>query len=198
MIDMPFSTDFASASPALIDFGSVLRPATGAKIQRIDRPGNRFKIAVSMPIKTSDDARPIIADLIAGKTEGIRIYYPLQYETQGYPGNSVIDGAGQTGNAIHLRNMTPNHAVKKGYWLSIVDPTGQHYLHNAHAAVIVGEDGKATLPIRTALRYPFPDGSVVHLARPMVEGLVDGSDLAWSLALGGLIDNISFTIEEVA
>jgi len=197
MIELPYETKFSAASVSVVDFGGVLRPATGARLQRVDRPGARFAAAMSIPISTTAEARALVADLVAAKFQGVRIYYPLQYESQGYPGNPVVDGSGQSGKTLRIRNLTANYGAKKGYFLSVVDPSGQHYFHQIGAKFIAGSDGRATFPIETALRYPFPDGCSVRLARPMIEGLI-GDDISWTLALGGLVDTINFTIEEAA
>ncbi|QUT07910.1 hypothetical protein KFK14_11275 [Sphingobium phenoxybenzoativorans] len=196
MISFPRDLEISDAVPSIIDFGGVLRPATGAELQKINRQGSRFKIAVQLPVATSADAREIVSDLIDAKLEGGRIYYPLQYENQGYPGQPVVDGAEQSGKTLRIRGLTPNYAVKKGYWLSLEDASGQHYLYNVRAHGIATSDGRLTIPISPMHRKPLPDGARVHIADPQVEGLIDGDEQSWHLALAGLVDSISFTIEE--
>ena len=45
------------------------------------------------------------------------------------------------------------------------------------------------------LRIPFADGDKVHLAKPMIEGFIDGDELSWEMSLAHH-HHISFTIEE--
>jgi len=198
MIDFGADLKIAAATAVLLDFGGVLRPATGAALQKVERLGSRYRIDVTLPVTQTREGREIISDLIAAKREGGRIFFPLQYEDQGYPGDPVVNGANQTGLTLALRGLTPHHAVKKGYWLSIEDADGQHYLHNVRAHAVASSTGLITLGIEPMLRVPFANGAKVHLARPQVEGLIDGDSQSWSYALGGLVDSISFSIEEAA
>ena len=195
MIELPSHASPNLATPTLIDFGGVLRPSTGAKLLRVNRAGSRFRVAMTLPVQSAEDARIIVARLIAAKTEGLRVTYPLQGIDQGAPGAPVVFGAGQSGNTIDLRGLTPGYLAREGFWLSIVRD-GQHYLHVVRApGAIANNDGEIALPISPNLRVPFPDDAVVHLGRPMIEGLIEG-DVSWDLALAGLVDGIGFVIEE--
>ncbi|MGK2908569.1 MAG: hypothetical protein ACSLE1_01995 [Sphingobium sp.] len=197
MIELPDGVHPNSATPALVDFGGVMRPATGAKILRLNRGGNRYRVAMTLPVRTAENARLIISDLLSAKAEGLRVEYPLQNVDQGLPGNFVVNGAGQAGNTIALRGGTPHYAAKKGFWLTIYDATGQGYLHNVKSQAVANVSGTMTIVITPNLRMPFADGARVNFTNPTIEGLVD-SDATWELALGGLTDGISFVIEEAA
>lgn len=202
MITLPPGAVPNSADPALIDFGGIIRPATGAKILRLDRGGNRYRVAMTLPVRSGEDARRVVARLLAAKSEGLKVEYPLQGVYQGTPYRSdgttfVVDGAGQSGNTILLRGGTPRYTAKEGFWLTIHDgdSDAQGYLHNVKAQVIADASGNIELTITPNLRIPFPDGAHVELAKPTIEGLVEG-DISWSLAIGELVDSLSFTIEE--
>ncbi|MBM3927311.1 MAG: hypothetical protein FJ335_02475 [Sphingomonadales bacterium] len=124
--------------------------------------------------------------------------YPLLSVVQHVFGAPVVDGAGQAGETLSVRGLSPRTAVREGYWASIEDADGQHYLHNIGAGVMADADGKAVLDVSdTMLRRPFADGARVHLNVPMIEGVITGDDVAWRLA----IDHntaIEFEIEEAA
>jgi hypothetical protein len=197
MIELPTGVHPNGATPTLLDFGGVMRPATGAKILRLDRAGNRFRVAMTLPIRPGDDARRIIARLLAAKSEGLKVEYPLQGVYQGTPGDFVVDGAGQSGNTIALRGGTPHYAAKEGFWLTIYDEADQGYLHNVKAVALADASGDILLTVTPNLRVPFADGARVELSEPTIEGLVE-SDISWDLALGELVDSLSFTIEEAA
>jgi hypothetical protein len=192
MIDLP--TAAMTAVPALLDNGLLQRTAFGGASNRLNRKGNRYRVQFTVGPFYSDVGRGWVSDLIAGKTEGVRIAYPLP-QSQGSPGNVLIDGAGQEGTSIDVKGGTPGHFVKKGYWLSIENDDGRHYLHNVRAGVRFAADGTATLEIRPELRHPFDDEAVVHLAKPYIEGWVDGDEWAWSVNADQVVP-ISFTVEE--
>lgn len=197
MIELPPGAIPNGADPALLDFGGIIRPATGAKILRLDRGGNRYKVAMTLPVRSGDDARRIVARLLAAKSEGLKVEYPLQGVYQGTPGNFVVDGAGQSGNTVLLRGGTPHYAAKEGFWVTIHNGTAetQGYLHNVKVQAIADASGDMEVIITPNLRIPHPDGAHVEFAAPTIEGLVE-SDISWSLALGELVDSLSFTIEE--
>ena len=197
MITLPEGVVPNGADPTLLDFGGIIRPSTGAKILRLDRGGNRYRVAMTLPIRSGEDARRVVSRLLAAKSEGMKVEYPLQGVYQGTPGSFVVDGAGQSGNTILLRGGTPHYAAKEGFWLTIHDgdATTQGYLHNVKAQSIADGSGGMELIVTPNLRIPFADGAHVEFAKPTIEGLVDG-DVSWSLAIGELVDSLSFVVEE--
>jgi hypothetical protein len=197
MIEFPPFAVPDTATPAMLDFGGTLRPALGGPIQRVNRQGSRYQVAMTFPPFAGErEGRIVLARLLRAKQEGGRVEYPLP-SPQPVSGSTVVDGADQTGSTLAVRGIQPHTAILEGWWLSIEDATGQHYLHNIGGAVVAGADGKVAIPITPMLRSPFADGCIVHLVRPMVEGLVDGDTLSWSVSVENDI-GIAFTIEEAA
>jgi hypothetical protein len=143
------------------------------------------------------EARVFVSRLLDAKSEGLRIEFPLIDVDQGLPGSPVVDGAGQAGKTLDIRGLTPYYGFKEGFWLSIEDASGQHYLHNCRSNLVTGSDGKATIDITPALRTPFADGATIHLAKPMIEGFVDGNEWSWQIPVDKLIA-LSVPIEEAA
>lgn len=197
MIEFPADVVPNSATPSLIDFGGVIRPATGGETLQLLRLGNRYRVEMTLPTETAEARLVAISRLRKAKREGLRVPYPLQGVDQAGGGLLVVDGAGQTGNSINLRGGTPGFVIREGFWLSIQRTDGRHYLHGADAERTISSEGKVSLPIGPNLRWPFADGATVHLSEPMIEGILD-SDVSWNIALGNLIDGIGFAIEEVA
>ena len=195
MIELPSCPAPNGASPSLYDRGYTVEGAAGGASLRVDRPGSRYRIAVTYPVMDAETARIFVSRLIRAKSQGLRIPYPLQGVNQGSAGAPVVDGADQQGTSIAIRNCTPGHRFKEGYWLSIEGADGQHYLDNIAATVDAGADGTCTLPLSLPLRTPFADGAAVHAAKPMIEGLVEGDEVNWNLALAGLAQ-LSFAIRE--
>ncbi len=196
MVELPDCPAPNGAQPALIDFSLTQRPSTGAAVLKVHRKGSRYRAMISYPPMLPSVSRVFVSRLLKAKREGLRIPYPL-IEPQGAPGNPVVNGAGQTGTTLNIRGLTPGYAIKEGYWLSIEDANGQHYLHNAGAAVRASASGTASLPISPELRVPFADGATIHLAKPMIEGFVDGNEWSWQIPLERFIA-IEFPIEEAA
>ena len=181
------------ASPSLMDFGIVQR-SQGAT-DYIPRKGSRFMVSCSYGPYYPSKARSVIAKLIAGKRKGIRIAYPL-LESQGAPGLPVVDGT-PSGHELTLRGVTAGYVCREGYWLSIEDENGQHYLHNVEVGGRADAAGELTISVNPELRVPFADGDSVHLAKPFVEGIVQGDEWGWELSVNRVVP-IQFAIEERA
>lgn len=196
MIDLPLDPSPRGATPALMDFGAILRGPLGGPLQRVDRLGNRWRISVTMPPLKGAVARIWLARLVRGKSEGVRMPLPLQGFDPGAPGSPLVDGAGQAGRALAIRNATPNYAFREGQFFSIVTG-GRHHLTMVDGEVIVGADGKATLPISPALRVQHLDGDALAVGGPMIEGMIVGDELAWEMQLAHFT-GLSFDVEEVA
>lgn len=197
MITLPESPAPNGVSPRLLDYGSIMRPALGGAALRIDRAGSRFGAEISFPPMKPDLARVFVSRLLDAKSEGLRIEFPLIGVHQGYPGSPVVNGAGQSGKSLAIAGLNVGYAFKEGYWLSIEDADGQHYLHNCRSNVVADGSGEATIVITPALRVPFADGATIHLAKPMIEGLVDGEDWNWQIPVERLIALV-VPIEEAA
>lgn len=196
MIELPADPSPREVVPALRDFGLTIEPSTGAAASRVERKGSRFRAQVTYPPMTPDDAEVFVSRLLRGKRLGVRIPMPL-IRPQGSPGSPVVDGAGQSGFTLAVRGLSPGYTVKEGYWLSIEDSTGQHYLHKTAGAVMADASGDAEIEIEPALRKAFADGDTIHLAVPMIEGLVQGNEWEWTIPVEKLVV-VQFGLAEVA
>jgi hypothetical protein len=194
MIEFPPLPAPNGCTPSLIDYGGPLRSALGGATQKIDRLGSRFRVDLTYPPMEEVDGRIFISRLIRAKREGLRAEYPLLSVNQGLPGSPLVNGSGQAGYALAAKGLTPNYVGKEGYWLSIVRD-GQHYLHNVAANFAADATGLASISIFPALRVPFLNNDVIHLGKPMIEGIVDGDEIGWQMSLAHHIE-FSVTIEE--
>ena len=197
MIELPDHLGPSSATPALLDFGVTLRPATGGPVQKVQRAGSRYRVEFTLPAMYADDARVFVSRLIEAKRIGhLVIPFPLAI-SQGAPGSPVVDGAGQTGTTLNIRGLIPGYLFREGYWLTIKDAYGQRYLFNCRSTVPADTNGEATIKIEPPLRVPHPDGAQILLANPEIEGFLDGGEWTWTISPTGITE-LSFTVEEVA
>tara|TARA_R110000787_G_scaffold94640_5_gene197461 strand:+ start:148 stop:741 length:594 start_codon:yes stop_codon:yes gene_type:complete len=186
-----------AATPQPVEYGAVLRASHGGKAQQLIRPGSRFRARVSWPPMKPDAARILLSRLLAALDTGVRIIWPLIGVNQGVSGAPVVDGAGQTGTTIAIRGLTAGAVVKEGYWISLIDGAGQHYLHNARADRVASGGGLISLPIFPALRASFADGASVLISQPKFEGLIIDA-FSWDITIEKVIEGISLIIEEAA
>lgn len=198
MIELPAWAVPNGAAPIYQDFGGFLTPSLGGEVQRIDRMGNRFGIAVTFPpIVGKQRGRILVSRLIRGKTEGIRIEYPLLDFNPGAPGAVLVDGAGQAGRGLNVKGANPHYAFREGQPFSIVDGSGRHYLHFVDAEVIASATGTASLSISPMLRFEFANGATCHFGKPMIEGFIMGEEWRWAMSVERFI-GIEFEIMERA
>lgn len=196
MIALPDGVGPGDASPALMDFGFLQRTGSGGETTRINRMGSRYRVGFTFGPYHSAVGNLMVARLLAAKSEGIRLPYPL-LESQGAPGAPLVDGAGQSGSTLLLKGLTPGYVCREGYWLSIVDENGRHYLHNVRTGGRASGAGALSAGITPMLRWPYLNNAVVHLAKPMIEGWVEGDEWAWRLSVDQVIP-IEFSVEEAA
>lgn len=198
MIELPDWAVPNGAEPFLVDFGGFLTPALGGEVQRIDRMGNRFGVSLSFPpVRGKDRGRILVSRLIRAKTEGIRIEYPLLDFAPGQPGAVAVDGAGQTGRTLVVKDAEPFYAFREGQPFSIENAGGRHYLHFVDGEVIADTNGDAELSISPMLREEFADGDLCHFAKPMIEGFIHGEEWRWQMMLERLIP-VQFEVRERA
>ncbi|KQN93849.1 hypothetical protein ASE95_02785 [Sphingomonas sp. Leaf231] len=194
MIELPDWAVPNAATPSLVDAGGVMRSPLNTAALKVNRLGSHYRVSLGFPPYEPEQGRVVVSRLIRGQRVGLRVPYPI-FVDQGEPGAPVTDGAAQSGLTLNLRGLAPGYVAREGYWLSIVDPTGQHYLHNVADDAVAGADGRMVLPLSEMLRVPFQNGAAVHLATPMVEGIVEGNSRAWNLAVDRTT-SIEFAIEE--
>lgn len=192
MIELPGFATSGNFAPTFLDAGFTQRGVQS--LARINRKGGRYKIAFSYGPYVPEQARVMVSRLIAGKQEGLRLALPLLH-SQGSPGAPLLNGAVTTGREIVLDGLTPGYVCSEGFWLSLVKD-GRHYLHSVGLGGTANGAGQLTLELNELLRDSFPDNTVVNLAAPMVEGLVEGDEWAWQVAVNRVVP-IEFAIEEV-
>ncbi len=193
MIELPASPAPNGMEPALLDYGLIQR---GASSLRVNRAGNRWRIAFSYPPMQPDKARTFTGRLTRAKRDGVKVALPL-IVPQGAPGVTVVDGAGQSGTTLAVRGFNAGYPIKEGFWLTAIDADGVGYLHQVAETVRADASGEATLSIDPPLRTPLLDGAAIELGEPWIEGFIDGEEWGWSIPVSRLV-SVGFTVEEYA
>lgn len=194
MLELPAGVIVSGFMPTPVDYGFSIEPSTGAEINRQDRKGNRYAVVVEIAPMRPDLARVVVSRLMRARYEGLQLPYVLQV-SQGSPGSVQVNGADQAGTSLLIKNATPGYVCKEGYWLSIENAAGRHYLHNVAASATVAGDGTATLTLCEQLRHEFANNAAVHIAKPMIGGLVMGDEMQWQLSIHQAMP-ISFILME--
>lgn len=196
MIELPAEFVPREAMPQLLDFGMLLRPASGAPALRVNRTGSRFILQVAFPPMVPEKARQFAALMQVAKREGLRMAFPLMGLVQG-GGAAKVDGSGAAGTSLPLKEMTPGYMVRQGMWLSVEDADGTRCLHCAVEPARVDGDGKVTLTIEPPLRVALVDDDDVNVSAPTIEGWIT-SDVGWTLPVNRIVSGLGFTLEESA
>ena len=150
-----------------------------------------------MPPMRMDDVRVFLSRLQQGRTQVLRMAYPLLGVVQGPAlGAPLVNGGSASGLTLPLRGLRVGAIIREGWWITVMDAAGNRYLHSTTGIVIADGSGHASVPIYPMLRAPLADGATVLLENPTVEGLVT-SALSWNLNVDRLVP-LAFTLEEVA
>lgn len=200
MIDLPQWPGPSGAVPRVLDFGGFLEGAGGAETQRANGLGNRYAVALTYPpLESEKEGRIFVNRLIKGQQEGARLDFPLADFDPGNPNQAngspiVVDGAGQAGRLLAIQNVQPAYGFVEGQPVSL-EIDGQHYFDFVAETAIAGADGKVTIRLSQMLRRPPTAGSILHVAKPMIEGFIMGDSLSWEIALNRKL-SIAFEIRE--
>jgi hypothetical protein len=195
MIDLPSYPQPASATASELDFGVLLSPPTGGEDQRLNRLGNRHRFQVTMPpMPSAKLGRQWLVALKRAKKEGGRIMFPLLDFDPGYPGNVLVNGGTATGSTLPVKGASPAYVFRAGQPFSI-ETLGRHYLYFNAVEVIADSSGNATLTIDPPLRTQPANNDVCHFDEPMIEGFIEGDELAWQMSVARVL-GFDFTIRE--
>jgi hypothetical protein len=187
---------FISATPSLVDFGGVLTPALGGAEQRINRLGSRFQIAMVVDFDTDEEARRFGQRLRMAKREGALQRFVQIGVKPTAVGTPLVDGAVAGGTTLPIKGLLPGYALLEGQFFSII-VGGRRYLHSAAEQAIADDSGDLEITIDPALRISLAGNEVIEIAKPMIEGLVDGDEVSWEHASNSH-EPFAYVIREMA
>lgn len=192
MQQLPVKPSPNGMTPTLVDPGFIQR---GSSALRVDRPGSHWAIDFVFPLMTVDGARAFISKLLRAKRQGLQINIPLLVH-QGIPGSPVVDGAVlAAGSTLSVRGLTPGYPVKEQYWFTVTEADGTAYLHSVVETVVADALGEAVLEIEPPLRAPFVDGDTIHMAKPFMQGFIEGQGYSWTVRSDRFIE-LTVKVEE--
>lgn len=150
-----------------------MTPTTGGENQRQDRVGTRHAISFDIPVlRYAWCGAGMAADLAVGRTgEGATMIIPEPGIPAVNYGASKVNGSGQLGRSISVKNLEPGVIIKKGKWLNLI-VNGRYYAYFTTAQVTVPGGGVATLPIYPMIRRSALNDSEVRLVDPLIQGLI--------------------------
>lgn len=196
MIELPSDPGPQDAEPFFIDYSAQLIPPLGGEFQQVNRLGSRYGLSVKMPPLRDLERRQWVQRLLRGKVEGVRMEFPLLDSDPGVVGDPLVNGAGALGFSLNLKNCQAGYVFRENQYFSLYSG-GKHYLHSVTSEVVVPATGLVTLTVFPALRKVPADNDPVHFRRPMIEGMIQGNELRWRMALTHDIE-IGFEIREIA
>jgi hypothetical protein len=195
MIELPFWARMASFECTLDDRG--FNQEGLSTTDYIPRKGSKYIASFSYgPFQDPSEARVMESRLMQAKLSGgVRIPLPLLW-SQGNPGAPVVDGEVLTGRVLPIKGLVGGYIAKEGYWLS-VEVSGQHYLHKVAIGGQANGDGELSVTLAEMLRVELEGDEVIYLARPMIEGVIDGESVGFGYDVNRVV-SIAFTVKEKA
>lgn len=177
-----------------IKTGRVARSGIGGAALPLANLGDHWAIEVDAGAMGAGCGRALLADIVRGDGEPVRVEIPqLDIET-GPAGAPKVNGAGQNGALLVLDGFTPQYIIRKG-WFFTVENADLPSIHLVTATVVANAGGNATVSFWPGLRTIPADNTVINITAPWIEGLIDeGGDHETGLGRAMTLD--TFVIEE--
>jgi hypothetical protein len=189
-----------SASPQPIVVGGWQSPPANAEDQWVERIGTRMSMVLTTPnLRPEPTGRYWTAALLDALDSGalVQCRFPQPGLRIGAPGYAItVDGADQAGSVLNLKGFTPGYAIRRRQFFHI-ERGDLTYIHRATANLIVGADGKASVPIAPMLRFTPDDGTKCEFGAPVITGRVSGDAKGWTMVIAR-VQGLTFTISEIA
>ena len=190
---LPRNTDYTLRR---VRAGETLRAGTGGSRTQIEYLGDHWAVEIDTGVMGLLCARGLVADLLMGSSQIVRVPIPEPGIDKGAPGAPVVDGEDLSGSLIPMRGLTPHYVLRKG-WFVTIDAAAGARAYLVTGEVIAGADSKAVVPVWPMLHVPVADGDRVELLNPWIEGAID-DDGEHSVGLMAAGEPGSFVVEELS
>lgn len=170
------------------------RSGTGGSLTPLRRTGDHWAVEIAPGVLGTLCGRRLLADIVRGVGERIRVPIPQPGLDTGAPGSPVVDGAGQAGSTLALKNVTPHYAFQKGQFVTVETAEGAS-AHLIDTDAVADAAGGVTISFWPMMWLEPADGDSVEVSDPYLEGLIvdEGGQSSGSFAA---VTTDSFTIEE--
>lgn len=172
----------------------VQRAGTGGSLTPLTRAGDHWAIEIDVRALRTECGRELLADLVRGVANRVRVPIPQPGVDTGAPGVPRVKGADQAGTSLVLDGLTPQYVIRKGWFFTLETAEGAT-AHIVAAETVVASNGEVTVSFWPELWLAPADNDLVEIAEPYLEGLVvDRGGQASSQIAAVLTD--AFVIEE--
>ncbi len=178
--------DLTHARQQVVDGGLVIKaarltPFLNGPEQLVKRIGTRHRIKVQMPpMMIESEGRRWISRLIAANQEGGFVAYPQVDFQVGAPGSPTVPTETVGGMLLPITGGAAHYAIREGQALHI-ESAGRRYFYFAREQVILDASGAGVVKLDVPMRKVASPGDKVELARPVIEGWIDGDGWGWTL-----------------
>lgn len=187
---------FISAEPTIVSSSIDQRSATGSNRQKGMRKGSHYSF--EFILEPMDQAEALTWLDLRNEADTVLIDIPqpgLEIGTPATSGVPLVNGSGQSGASLSIKNLTPGYVIRKGQVFSHHGSDLVYRTYVAAAAATANGSGLATVTLETMLTWPPLNNEGVHLAAPRLEGFASVERGSWLLDGNGY-HNIRFTVEE--
>lgn len=170
------------------------RSAVGGVLTPLNRAGDHWAVEVDPGVLCTAAGRELLADIVRGGGERLRAPIPEPGVAKGTPGAPKVKGAGQAGSLLVCDGFTPQYAIAKGWFFTLVTAAGSS-AHLVTAQAVADGSGEATLSFWPMLWRAPADNDVLVFVDPYIEGLiVEAGDQTSGLLAA--VETDAFLIEE--
>ncbi len=189
---LPGPTD--GTVPELVDAGGVLKGTIGGSDQKLNRLGDRYRLAVTLPpMPYEPTGRAYISRLQRGMSEGVIIAFPQPGMTIASAPSAAVNGSGGGGKTLPVKGLPSGYDFLEGQFVSVVHD-GRRYLHCVDVPTSAAGDGTVTLTVTPMLRFQPANNDVIEVS-PRIEGFLTGGSVPWSPTAAANV-GLTFTITE--
>lgn len=147
------------------------RAGLGGSLSPLRRLGDHWSIEVAPGALATVCGRELLADIVRGVGERLRVPIPQQGFEVGEPGSPRVRGSFQSGTSLNLASVRVGYGFRKGQFITVVTAAGAS-AHILTAATTATGAGLATLSLWPMLWLEPVDGDRVEVAAPYIEGLI--------------------------
>lgn len=170
------------------------RSGTGGSLTGLNRQGDHWAVEVDPGALGTDCGRALLADIVRGTGERLRVPLPQPGIVVGAVGSPRVKGSDQAGSSLLIDGLTPHFIIRKGWFFTVETPEGPS-AHLVTTTVVADAAGEVTVSFWPMLWLAPADNDVVQMHSPYLEGFIvdDGEQ---STGLFASVRTDAFTIEE--